>query len=275
MTAGSTARLAIERLGCYRLLERIGGGATSLVFAAHDEARDRKVALKMIVADLEDEKETRERFHREAKVTAQLFHRNVVSVLDVGEDQGHPYIVMELLDGLPLGEYLLRETARPLATNLDLIRQLCAGLQAAHEFGVVHRDIKPSNLFVQHDGVLKILDFGLARLNTSTLTAIGQIVGTPDFMSPEQAAGEKVDARSDIFSAAAVSYLILTGRPPFSAADLRRTLDALLFGNPAPLTDAEAPASLRDLLDKGLAKDPGRRYQSSAEMLFALEAVRP
>jgi serine/threonine protein kinase len=275
MTAGSTARIDVERLGRYRLLERIGGGATSLVFAAHDDATERKVALKMIVADLEDEKETRERFYREAKVTAQLFHRNIVTVLDVGEDQGHPFIVMELLDGWPLGAYLSHEKSRPLATNLDLIRQLCAGLQAAHEFGVVHRDIKPSNLFVQRDGGLKILDFGLARLHASTLTAMGQIVGTPDFMSPEQAAGEKVDARSDVFSAAAVGYLVLTGRPPFTGPDLRRTLDALLHENPAPMTDAEAPASLREVLDKGLAKDPARRFQSSAEMLLALEAVRP
>ena len=275
MKASSTARIEVERLGRYRLLERIGGGATSLVFAAHDDAMDRNVALKMIVADLEDEKETRERFYREAKVTAQLFHPNIVTVLDVGEDQGHPYIVMELLDGWPLGEYLSGETSRPLATNLDLIRQLYAGLQAAHACDVVHRDIKPSNLFVQRNGSLKILDFGLARLHASTLTAMGQIVGTPDFMSPEQAGGEKVDARSDIFSAAAVSYLILTGRPPFTGPDLRRTLDALLGEDPAPMTDAEAPASVREVLNKGLAKDPARRYQNSAEMLLALEAVRP
>jgi serine/threonine-protein kinase len=275
MKAGSTARIDVERLGRYRLLERIGGGATSLVFAAHDDAMDRNVALKMIVADLEDEKETRERFYREAKVTAQLFHPNIVTVLDVGEDQGHPYIVMELLDGWPLGEYLSREASRSLATNLGLITQLYAGLQAAHACDVVHRDIKPSNLFVQRDGSLKILDFGLARLHASTLTAMGQIVGTPDFMSPEQAGGEKVDARSDVFSAAAVSYLILTGRPPFTGPDLRRTLDALLREDPAPMTDAEAPASVREVLNKGLAKDPARRYQSSAEMLLALEAVRP
>jgi len=275
MTIGSMARIEIEHLGRYRLLERIGGGATTLVFAAHDEATDRNVALKMIVADLEDERETRERFGREARVTAELRHRNIVAVLDVGEDQGHPYIVMELLDGWPLDAYLSRETSRPLTTNLELIRQLYTGLEAAHARGVVHRDIKPRNLFVQRDGLLKILDFGLVRLNTSTLTATGQIVGTPAYMSPEQAVGEKVDARSDVFSAAAVSYLILTGRAPFSRGDLRRTLNALLYEDPAPMTDAEAPASLRAVLDKGLAKDPARRYQSSAEMLIALEAVRP
>ena len=274
MSPGSTARIGVERLGRYQLLERIGGGATSVVYAAHDDAMDRRVAVKMIVAELEDERETRERFYREAKVTSQLLHRDIVTVLDIGEDQGHPFIVMELLDGWPLGVYLARHAQRTMATSLDLISQLCAGLQAAHDRGVVHRDIKPSNLFVRRDGCLKILDFGLARLQASTLTAMGQIVGTPDYMSPEQASGEKVDARSDIFSASAVSYLILTGRAPFTGPDLRKTLDALLNKDPAPLTDAEAPSALRAVLNKGLAKDQARRYQSSAEMLVDVQAVR-
>jgi serine/threonine-protein kinase len=274
MSPGSAARLEVDRLSRYHLLERIGGGATSIVYAANDDAMDRRVAVKMIVAELEDERETRERFYREAKVTALLRHRNIVTVLDIGEDRGHPFIVMELLDGWPLGDYLARESSRTLAANLELIEQLCAGLQAAHDSGVVHRDIKPSNLFVQRDGCLKILDFGLARLQASTLTASGQIVGTPDFMPPEQASGEKVDARADIFSAAAVSYLILSGRAPFTGPNLRATLDALLNQDPVPLTDPEAPSALRAVLDKGLAKAPARRYQSSAEMLVDVQAVR-
>jgi eukaryotic-like serine/threonine-protein kinase len=274
MNTGSAARVTLDRIGPYRLLERIGGGATSIIFAAHDDAMDRRVAVKMIVADLEDEPETRERFYREAKVTAQLRHPNIVAVLHVGEDRGHPFIVMELLDGWALGDYLNRDPARPLAVKIDLIAQLCAGLQAAHDHGVVHRDIKPSNLFVQRDGVLKILDFGLARLQASTLTASGQIVGTPDFMSPEQAIGQQVDARSDIFSASAVAYLILTGRAPFTGPHLRRTLDALLNEDPPPPTEAEAPAPLRAVLSRGLAKDPALRYQSCADMLGDLQAVR-
>ena len=273
MKAGSPAPIEVEQLGRYHLLERIGGGATSVVYMAHDDALDRQVAVKMIVADLENERETRERFQREAKVTSELHHRNIVAVLDIGEDQGHPFIVMELLDGAPLGAYLAHEV--PLATKVDLICQLCAGLQAAHVGGVVHRDIKPSNLFVQRDGCLKILDFGLARLQTSTLTASGQIVGTPDFMSPEQALGQQVDARSDIFSASAVGYLILTGRAPFTRPNLRRTLDALLNEDPAPMTDAEAPDALRAVLDKGLAKDLRGRYQSAADMLVDVQAVHP
>lgn len=150
-----------------------------------------------------------------------------------------------------------------------------AGIEAAHNGGVVHRDIKPTNLFVQRDGCLKILDFGLVRLQASTLTASGQIMGTPDFMSPEQASGEKVDARSDIFSASAVAYLILTGRAPFTGPDLRRTLDALLTRDPLPMSDDDAPARVRAVIHKGLAKSPAERYQTAADMLVDLDAVRP
>lgn len=274
MKGRAAARVDVARLGRYRLLERIGGGATSIVFAAHDDVANRAVAVKMIVADLEDERETRERFFREARITSQLLNPNIVSVLEIGEDQGHPYIVMELLDGWPLGEYLRREGGLPLARKLDLILQLCNGLQAAHDCGVVHRDIKPSNLFVSRDGGLKILDFGLARLHASTLTASGQILGTPDFMSPEQALGHQVDARSDIFSACAVGYLILTGRAPFTGRDLRKTLNALIDQDPAPMTEEEAPAALSRVLSKGLAKDPANRYQSCREMLVDLKGVR-
>jgi serine/threonine protein kinase len=269
----STVSDPVPRLGRYRLIERIGGGATSAVYAAHDEAMDRRVAVKMIVGDLQDEPETRARFYREARVTAQLLHPNIVTVLDVGEDQGRPFIVMELLDGHPLGAWLASRGAPTPAEKATLIAELCRGLQAAHDSGVVHRDIKPSNLFVERSGRLKILDFGLARLQASTLTASGQIVGTPDFMSPEQASGHKVDHRSDLFSAASVGYFIVTGRAPFTRADLRQTLMALLHEDPPPVPEGDAPASLVCVLLKGLAKSPADRYQSAAEMLAALEGA--
>ena len=264
---------AVTRLSRYRLLERIGGGATSIVYAAHDEAMDRRVAVKMIVADLQDEPETRARFYREARVTAQLLHRNIVTVLDVGEDRERPYLAMELLEGKSLGAYLRGGGAESVAAKLNLIDQLYSGLERAHADGIVHRDIKPNNLFVERDGCLKILDFGLARLQTSTLTASGQIVGTPDFMSPEQASGAKVDHRSDVFSAAAVGYFILTGRPPFTRPDLRQTLLALLHEDPPPVPEAQAPAALVRVITKGLAKSPADRPQSCAEMLAALRGV--
>jgi serine/threonine protein kinase len=264
----------VVRIGPYRLLEPLGGGATSRVFTARDERSDRIVALKTIAADLEDEPETRERFYREASVTAKLQHPHVVSVLDAGDDDGRPFIAMELLDGWPLPEYLANPNLT-LARKLELMIGLCDGLQAAHELGIVHRDIKPSNLFVSADGRLKILDFGLARLQASTLTANGQIVGTPDFMSPEQAQGQRVDARTDIFSAAAVGYFILTGRAPFARGDLRATLKALLGSErSAPVAVPGVPRLLERTLARGLAKQPDRRYQRCADLRADLARVR-
>ena len=261
------------QLGRYRLLERLGGGATSAVYAAVDDETGLRVAIKMIAADLQDEPETRERFFREARVTAALQHPNIVRVIDVGDDAGRPYITMERLEGVRLQAYLSTEAAAPLGAKLALMLQLCDGLQAAHDRGIVHRDVKPSNLFVERGGVLKILDFGLARLQASTLTASGQIVGTPDYMSPEQAAGRQVDHRSDIFSAGAVGYLMVTGRPPFASPDLRRTLTALLNEAPVPIREDEAPAALSRVLYKALAKDPQLRYGSCSAMRADLQNV--
>ncbi len=266
----SVGTATLTRLGRYRLLHRLGGGTASVVYAAHDEAMDRPVAIKMIVADLQDERETRARFYREARVTSQLLHHNIVTVLDVGEDGGRPFLVMERLEGHPLDHHLKVGNAPGIDQKLALIRQILDGLQAAHDAGVVHRDIKPSNLFVQSDGTVKILDFGLARLQASTLTANGQIVGTPDFMSPEQAAGEKVDHRSDIFALASVAYLILTGRSPFARESLRHTLESLLQSAPEPISESLAPAAVRHIIAKAHSTSPSDRYQTCTEMLAAL-----
>jgi serine/threonine-protein kinase len=262
------------RIGPYHLLGPLGGGATSRLFTARDERSNRVVALKTIAADFEHEPETRERFFREASVTAKLQHPHVVSVLDAGDDDGRPFIAMELLSGRPLPEHLA-DPALTLGQKVDLLIGLCDGLQAAHDLGIVHRDIKPSNLFVSADGRLKILDFGLARLHASTLTANGQIVGTPDFMSPEQAQGKKVDARSDIFSAAAVGYFVLTGRAPFARGDLRATLNALLGPEAAaPLGLPGAPRLLERTLARGLAKHPDQRHQRCSDLRDDLARVR-
>jgi predicted Ser/Thr protein kinase len=265
---------APQFIGRYRLIERIGKGSMGVVYAAEDESMGRRVAIKVMMTDLEQEPETRARFYREAKVTGQLVHRNIVTVYDLGEDQGRPYIVMELLQGVPLGEHLLRPEAATLDAKLDLMMQVCDGLQAAHERGVIHRDVKPNNLFVLSDGSLKILDFGVARLATSTLTASGFLVGTPEYMSPEQAMGRSVDARSDLFSAAGVFYFMLTGRAPFGASDLPKVLNAVMFNPAMPLTPEEAPEALSRVLGKALEKDPGRRQRSCGELWTELDEVR-
>lgn len=265
---------APQFIGRYRLVERIGKGAMGMVYAADDEAMGRRVAIKVMMKDLEEEPETRERFYREAKITSQLVHRNIVTVFDLGEERGRPYLVMELLHGVPLGEYMQRPESRTLDTKLDLMMQICEGLQIAHERGVIHRDVKPNNLFVLPDGSLKILDFGVARLATSTLTASGFLVGTPEYMSPEQAMGRPIDARSDIFSAASVFYFILTGRAPFGTRDLPKVLNAVMFNPPEPFRDGEAPDALSRVLLKALEKDPDRRYASCSELQAEIENVR-
>ena len=180
-----------SRIGRFRVLERIGRGAQGIVYAAQDEVIGRPVALKVLMADLESDPETRARFHREAQAAARLLHPNIISIFDAGEDQGRPFIAMQLLEGLPLAAYLERPEAGALERKLDLMIQMCEGLAAAHGQGIVHRDLKPSNLFVQNDGLLKILDFGVARFADSSMTPAGTILGTPDYMSPEQARGAR------------------------------------------------------------------------------------
>jgi serine/threonine protein kinase len=271
--AGSDAS-APTAIGRYMLRDRIATGATGYVYAAEDRAMDREVAVKVIAADLADEPETRERFYREARITAQLSHPNIVRVLDVGEDHGRPFIAMERLIGLPLDAHLKANPMLPLSSRIDLIVQLYSGLQAAHEQGTVHRDVKPGNIFVEKSGCLKILDFGLARLQASTLTASGVVVGSPGFMSPEQAEGRRVDARSDIFSAAAVGYLVLAGRAPFAGRTLPQTLHAILHEPTAPIAFADAPPVLARVLYKALEKSPDARYQTCADVLRDLARVK-
>ncbi len=276
MTSSSSARTsapAATAIGRYRLHACLASGATGHVYLADDPATATQVAVKVLAADLQDEPETRERFYREARILAELTHPNIVRVLDIGEEQGRPFIAMELLEGLGLADHLRAHPDLPLASRIDLILQLYAGLEAAHAQGTVHRDVKPANIIVRADGVLKIFDFGLARLHESTLTANGAVVGSPGYMSPEQVEGRRVDQRSDIFSAAAVGYLILSGRAPFEARNLPLVLDAVLNEAPAALSNAEAPEPLAHVLLKALEKSPGARYQSCAELLADLRRV--
>jgi serine/threonine protein kinase len=256
-----------ERIGHYRVTGRIGRGAMGVVYSGRDERTGRAVALKVMMADLEGDAETRERFSREANVAGKMLHRNVINVYEMGEEDGRLYMVMELLEGETLGDYMKRVGQLPLEHALDLMMQVCEGLAIAHAHAIVHRDIKPGNLFVLRDGGLKILDFGVARLANSSMTASGFIVGTPDFMSPEQARGRDIDQRSDIFSTGAVFYYMLTGRKPFAAADLPAVLHKVESEDPVPLSETEAPPGLARIIGKALAKSVARRHQELGELL--------
>ena len=244
-----------------------------VVYRAHDSAMNRDVALKVLTADLEDDPDIRTRFHREAEAAARLSHPNIITIFDVGEDNDRLFIVMELLRGSTLREFL-KQTDATLPRKLDLMVQLCNGLASAHNASIYHRDIKPGNIFVRSDGILKILDFGVARLASSSMTAAGFIVGTPDYMSPEQARGENIDGRSDIFSLGGVFYFMLTGRKPFPATDLPGLFGQIQNDNPAPLLDSEAPPELATVIMKALAKKVDARYQSCQDLLDDLESVK-
>jgi eukaryotic-like serine/threonine-protein kinase len=261
-------------IGRYRIVDRLGKGAMGVVYSAHDGLMERMVAIKVMMTDLEDDPETSTRFYREARAAGQLVHPNIITIFDMGEEDGRPFIVMEIVQGWTLNKYLERPEAADIEKKIDLMLQICAGLHAAHTHGIFHRDVKPGNLLVGQHGELKIVDFGIARLASSSMTASGLIVGTPDYMSPEQARGPDVDQRSDIFSAGAVFYLMLTGRKPFAAADPISVLAKVQAEAPLPIRDSEAPPSLARLIMKALAKDPAERYQSCARMIAELEHVR-
>ncbi len=260
-----------ERIGRYKVVDRIGRGAMGVVYSAHDELMGREVAVKVMMTDLEGEPDIRARFMREAQVSAKLAHRNIVTIFDIGEDNGRLFIVMELLKGDTL-DRALKQRSFSIEEKVDLTLEVCEGLAVASAAGVCHRDVKPGNLFVQADGGLKILDFGIARLASSSMTASGFIVGTPDYMSPEQARGVAVDERSDIFSAGAVLYLMLTGRKPFVAPDLPAVLHKVVSEDPPPIEAKDAPPALARIVFKALSKDAAARFQRFPE--FSAELSR-
>jgi len=263
-----------QQIGRYKIVERIGRGAVGVVYWARDEMMGRDVVVKVLSADFEDEPEIRARFLREAEAAARLSHPNIITIYDVGEERHRFFIVMELLRGSTLSDLIERPEQLPLERVLDLMAQLCSGLGAAHRVGVYHRDIKPGNLFVRNDGILKILDFGIARLSSSKMTSVGFIVGTPAYMSPEQARGETIDARSDIFSAGSVFYSMLSGRKPFAAPDLPTLFHQVEAEDPPPLDPSRAPGGLEAVIKRAMAKDRASRYQSCQEMLADIDAIR-
>src|SRR5262245_45030491 len=196
----------LEQIGKYKIVSKIGQGATGEVFRAHDPVLNRFVAVKTLSASLGADEQRLKRFRREAQSAAKLNHPNIITVYDFGEELGHLYMAMELLEGRDLSD-VIRSGELELEECLGLMEQICDALAFAHTAGVVHRDLKPANIHVLPDGQVKVMDFGLARLGgSSEMTRAGAVMGTPNYMSPEQVRGERVDARADVFSLGAVFY---------------------------------------------------------------------
>ncbi len=212
-----------DKYGKYKIEGELGQGAMGVVYKAYDPVLDRHVAIKTISASLGADAELRKRFHREAQAAARLNHSNIITVYDFGEQHGQIYIAMELLEGTDLKDLVTEKALTTLDEQLAVMEQILDGLAFAHSKEIVHRDLKPGNLHIQPNGQVKILDFGLARLGSSEMTQAGMVMGTPNYMSPEQVLGEGVDVRSDVFAMGAVFYEMHHGMQAFRGrVDARR-----------------------------------------------------
>jgi serine/threonine protein kinase len=273
------------RVGPYRVLEVLGEGGMGVVFRAEDPQLRRPVAVKVMLPKMAAVHAGHKRFLREARAMAAIKHDHIVSIYQVGEDRGIPYLAMEYLEGETLEDRLRRETKLSVSEVLRLGRQIASGLAAAHERGLIHRDIKPSNLWLEDQGQagsvthprLKILDFGLASVleEGSALTRQDMLVGTPEYMAPEQVEGEGLDHRCDLFSLGCVLYRMVTGVWPFKRANWMSTLMAVTSKDPVSPSELEPaiPAALSELIVRLLAKKPGKRPQSARDVADALERI--
>jgi serine/threonine protein kinase len=262
----------MNQIGKYVVVRELGRGGMGVVYEARDPALDRAVALKFV-----NEQADPKRFLVEAKAAAKVIHPNLVPIFDLGEHDGRPFLVMELIDGTTAAEFLAKRGPLSWKTATRIVAAACRGLAAVHDAGLIHRDIKPSNLLISNSGVVKVADFGLARLVAAggpSLTG-DQIVGTPHYMSPEQCLGEPVDTRSDVYALGVTYFVLLTGHTPYSAdRDLQ-----ILFAHcndpiPDPRTVVPAvPATCAEVIRKAMAKRPADRYQSAREVLTALDPI--
>jgi len=265
-----------QTISHYQITKCLGAGGMGVVYQAEDTRLKRLVALKFLTPQALDSQDIKTRFVREAQAAAALDHPNICTVYEIDEADGQTFIVMALIDGISLRERI-QSGPLPLDEALDISIQIVKGLQAAHQRGIVHRDVKSANVMLSSKGQVKVTDFGLAKLSGQTrLTQTGATVGTVAYMSPEQARGEAVDARADIFSSGVVLYEMLTGVLPFKGEHTAALIYAISHEEPKPLSEfrRDLPKEIQSVLDRALAKDPQHRFQSAEELLVTLESLR-
>ena len=266
------------RIGKYDVIGVLGRGGMGVVYRARDARIGRDVAIKTLTEGYSGNPDMLKRFYQEAGHTGNLRHPNIVTVYDFGDEDGQPYIVMECLDGEPLDKVIRESHPLHLSQKLDIIEQVCEALACAHTRGMIHRDVKPANIIVQRDGLVKLLDFGIARADEQpadgAITHTGTLVGTPSYMSPERLRGEPFDGRADIFSTGVVLYQFLTGNLPFGG-DYPANLQKILHEDPPPLKDtlSSCPPQIDQIVARALAKEPAQRYPHADEMAAELKSA--
>jgi serine/threonine protein kinase len=274
------------KLGPYEILSSLGAGGMGEVYRARDARLNRDVAIKILPTSFSSDPDRLQRFAQESRATAALNHPNILSIFDIGEDRGAPYVVSELLEGETLRDRLRNG---PLTSRkaIDYAQQIARGLAAAHEKGIVHRDLKPENLFITNDGHAKILDFGLAKFTRleadlsdesptiQVATEAGTVLGTAGYMSPEQVRGKPADSRSDIFSFGAILYEMLSAKRAFPGESAADTMSAILKEDPPDLaeTNRNVSPALERIVRHCLEKNPAERFQSARDVAFNLEAL--
>ncbi len=274
---GGTKNLQVGDLlaGRYEILKLLGEGGMGAVYRARDNELERMVAVKVIRPDLARNAQILHRFKQELILARQVTHRNIIRIFDLGHAEGMRFITMEYIDGEDLSSLLVKRGRLPAAEAVAIVMQVALGLEAAHAEGVVHRDLKPQNIMLDPQGKVSVMDFGIARsVDASNMTRTGALMGTPTYMSPEQAQGQKVDARSDLYTLGIILYELLTGKAPFEADNPMATLVRRLQEKPKAPIELEPgiPKALNDIVVKMLATQAADRYQTASELLRDLDA---
>ena len=263
-------------IGRYEVIERVGRGGMGVLYRGRDPVLDREVAIKVMAGDFSTDETARSRFFREARASARLQHRNIVTIFEFAEDNGTPYIAMEFLRGQTLGSRMQGQPPLTLTQKLDIVTQLLTGLHYAHEQGIVHRDVKPANVWLLDDGTVKLLDFGIAKIAASTMTSAGSVLGSAFYMAPEQVAGREVDGRADVFAAGVVLFELLSQHRPYEAESPTAVMMKIVSEDAQPLGRfcPDLPPALVAAVMKALQREPARRYASAGDFAAELKLLR-
>ncbi|MCB1052988.1 MAG: serine/threonine protein kinase [Acidobacteria bacterium] len=262
---------ALSKLGRYQILGVLGKGSMGVVYKGMDPQINKLVAIKTMNQKHLSDPNMQERFYREGNVLGQLHHRNIINVYNVGEDQDTCYIAMEYLDGTTLERQIRAAGGLSMAKSLEVVRQVCEGVHAAHQRGIIHRDLKPANIFLLNEDHVKVLDFGVAHFKNSQLTTSGVVIGTINYIAPEQITGLKIDHRADIFSIGVILYELLAHKHPFEGKNISQTMVRIINDEPPPIPDL--PKSINEIVKKALSKDRDFRYGDCKTLSDDLEQV--